>query len=1083
MDKKETILRRLHLIERLSSPNKKLIFLSLTLVIIGLTLVGSVIAGVSFKVDSLEKGLVGHWPLDSAHLNSATNQVDDISGYGNHGTNSGAISTTDRYGQANGAMSFISAESDYINISDNARLSSSQTITFWYKHSTGSIPVYQGILGGNSFSGGIDKGHAIGIWTAPSLDSDIYSGDPYGNHRSSLSIAFPQDTDWHFVVSSYSTDTNTHTLYLDETVTSRNPNFLTHQIDWGSTPFKIGNTGNYFDGSIQDVRTYNRVLSTNEITRLYESYKPKMSVGSLNKGLFSYYSFDNFGEWTENLAPFTDYSNRTYEQGYTAGSWGGDVATIYYYENGGYNNLPYKKMIKSIGGTRGSYLFDNQYITIEDNKTYTISAWMKASRNQIFNGHLLNINRASDNAYRLGGDISLSTEWERYSWVYNSGTGHAGEYQTRHIIYIDDDLPLEIYWSGFQVEEKAYITPFISGTRNDYTKDNSGYESHAALDSNTPKWIEQNGVHKGCYEFFKGEEKRIQLPDPFLYTKTISFWVKIKEGEHTSAEAVPFLVYNDGTITGSGDSNQILLCMQNNKFRMHGWGSSDPICSTDINDGEWHHLVWHMNYHASDANQRLMNMWVDGIKEVSNFNYSQGSFPPVAGKYWWVGYNSRSYSAYLRDSGIIINDIRFYDHILSDGGVSVGQNTKGEIASLYAKGRSGSSIGMTTGSLNKGLILDMPLKSRYGKTEGTVNLAPSGQRTCASAFSRQSAHRQTYSYSQLTNVAGRDDVTRIYINPTTGDNPYADWGFSAYKSGGSEVSDVYAISFDYKMLKGTGLPYLSTTYKDGYKTPDSSSAASLGSATTTNLGSGWYRYNRTATITLAGTTWWRFHQSSNNVETEFYVDNFQIEKKNYVTPFIDGTRFDKTSDTTPNSNHGTIYGATVGTNFTTFDGNDYISLPNFNVSNTAFTASFWFNANTAAASNGLLDFGTYENNGFSIFFSDTTNLYYRVNWSGGKLQQSGGIYLSDWTNKWYNVVMVYFYNGSNIILKMYIDGELEQTISSANQMVSPTVNPRIGLRDSSYFNGSISNVKIYNRALSKNEITSLFDKERGQFGI
>ena len=107
--------------------------------IVFLFVAGFAVAGVigSFSTGDINKGLVGHWPLDSAHLNSTSNRVDDISGYGNHGTNSGASLTTDRHGQANGAMDFVRAEGDNINcgtlIDDNF---TEYSVSLWAKANT-----------------------------------------------------------------------------------------------------------------------------------------------------------------------------------------------------------------------------------------------------------------------------------------------------------------------------------------------------------------------------------------------------------------------------------------------------------------------------------------------------------------------------------------------------------------------------------------------------------------------------------------------------------------------------------------------------------------------------------------------------------------------------------------------------------------------------------------------------------------------------------------------------------------------------------------------------------------------------------
>jgi hypothetical protein len=437
---------------------------------------------------------------------------------------------------------------------------------------------------------------------------------------------------------------------------------------------------------------------------------PKIQFSSLNKNLMAHYPFDNFSEYTENLAPHPFFDDAT-------------VGNYYDHTNSGWGSVTRMK-IEEVTGPFGNTIkaFSEELLS------YTVYPHMEGSQYQISGGGTNKINldvgsyyasayfkattedSTSNLLYRQGASGNqgsptgtIGTDWTRYGWQFDVTT--AGDHWFRTYFY-NVSVGFKVYMTGLQVEKKSYSTPFVDGVREDSAKDNSGYFNHAVLDVNTPKWIEEDDSRLGIYEFFKGEQRRIRLPDPYLGTKTISFWVKVKAGEHTSSEAVPFLAYNDGVITGSGDTRQILLCMQDNKFRMHGWGTLDPIATSNINDGEWHHLVWHMNHHISDANQRLMDMWVDGTKEVTNFNYSQGSFPPVADSYWWVGYNSRSYSPYLRDASILINDIRFYDRKLTDD----------EVDSLYHKGKIGSLVEVSTGSLYKGLVLDMPLTSTYTKS-------------------------------------------------------------------------------------------------------------------------------------------------------------------------------------------------------------------------------------------------------------------------------------------------------------------------------------------------------------------------------
>src|SRR6056297_1743184 len=91
--------------EKLNLPTRRLVFVIFILLTITFFISRSSLASLSFfSTDSLNKGLVGHWPLDGEHFNSSTNRVDDISGYQNHGTNNGASLSNGVMGEIEGAF-------------------------------------------------------------------------------------------------------------------------------------------------------------------------------------------------------------------------------------------------------------------------------------------------------------------------------------------------------------------------------------------------------------------------------------------------------------------------------------------------------------------------------------------------------------------------------------------------------------------------------------------------------------------------------------------------------------------------------------------------------------------------------------------------------------------------------------------------------------------------------------------------------------------------------------------------------------------------------------------------------------------
>jgi len=194
------------------------------------------------------------------------------------------------------------------------------------------------------------------------------------------------------------------------------------------------------------------------------------------------------------------------------------------------------------------------------------------------------------------------------------------------------------------------------------------------------------------------------------------------------------------------------------------------------------------------------------------------------------------------------------------------------------------------------------------------------------------------------------------------------------------------------------------------------------------------------------------------------------------------------------TNHGTLMnGCTftsgkIGSAFT-FDGvNDYVQLPNniFNFTGD-FTASAWVYVQTLPSSAsgivGNFDFGAFG--GWGMYISGA-NLVGVISNSGGRyyLGSTTGVFTA---GQWSHVVMVF---KKNIGFYIYGNGVSRgQSLASTNPNfgVSPNsaVNSRIGLLNYSgdwwwMPNGSrIDSVNVWNRALSQDEITQLYNSGTG----
>lgn len=227
---------------------------------------------------STNGGLVGHWQLDEESYNSNTNKVTDKTPYSNDGTNYGATFTTDRQGKTNGAMGFD-------GLTYRIRMDSDDSLS----PGTGDFTLSAWAKTDNTITN--DR-----IFCNHHLKWELWSGGS-GEARSSIGntadriISYGpniEDGEWHHILATYDRDVNM-TLYVDGELADQDDISSYSAVDLDSDTVTIGSyaggTSYVWNGSIDDVRMYKRVLSENEIQKLADSYKSKASAGSLKKGL------------------------------------------------------------------------------------------------------------------------------------------------------------------------------------------------------------------------------------------------------------------------------------------------------------------------------------------------------------------------------------------------------------------------------------------------------------------------------------------------------------------------------------------------------------------------------------------------------------------------------------------------------------------------------------------------------------------------------------------------------------------------------------------------------------------------------
>lgn len=217
------------------------------------------------------KGLIAYYPFNQ---NAA-----DESGNNRHGTVMQAIPTADRFGNINKAYRFDGNNGTERYIFSN--IGNYNTITFcvWFKSSYPTT-YYPDILNyGTSNTIFIEINGNNPSYISAGTVGRIHTGSIINDGPNMLAHLWTDnsiaDNNWHFVVASF-VQNDRLLLYLDNQLIKTTPYTINNPSD---DLLYIGRFINdnaasvlhqtHFNGSIDDIRIYNRALSTDEISSLY----------------------------------------------------------------------------------------------------------------------------------------------------------------------------------------------------------------------------------------------------------------------------------------------------------------------------------------------------------------------------------------------------------------------------------------------------------------------------------------------------------------------------------------------------------------------------------------------------------------------------------------------------------------------------------------------------------------------------------------------------------------------------------------------------------------------------------------------
>jgi hypothetical protein len=201
-------------------------------------------------------GLVAYYPFNG--------NANDESGYGNHGTVYGAALSPDRFDNPNRCYRF-DGSNDYIT-AGTVNYTLPVSVSLWFKSTVVNLGWHSIFAWNQNFY----PQNGIQFYAAANGLISVRIG--FGSDRNTQS-RIDGDGAWHHMVAHRGLD-DTLRIYVDgflETTSLSTAIIGTNHIQYFGRSYQ---PNQFFNGWIDDIRVYNRVLSETEIRELYTGYSP-----------------------------------------------------------------------------------------------------------------------------------------------------------------------------------------------------------------------------------------------------------------------------------------------------------------------------------------------------------------------------------------------------------------------------------------------------------------------------------------------------------------------------------------------------------------------------------------------------------------------------------------------------------------------------------------------------------------------------------------------------------------------------------------------------------------------------------------
>ena len=215
-----------------------------------------------FKGDSIIGDIIAHYMLDGDAIDTSENEKSgDL--YGNPEV------TNDRFDNPNSALHFDGID-DFISadIGNHDPIA----ISLWFAHRNNEIGKAYVIFdyGENAFRGEVDM-------TSGATKTYCYINDTNTIEMRSPKMTFNNDMVWHHLYVDSGSDTTNPRMYIDGIhegmlEEKQSLNIINNFIYFGRDYNGEFTEASYFDGKIDDIKIYKRILGEEEILSLFDNY-------------------------------------------------------------------------------------------------------------------------------------------------------------------------------------------------------------------------------------------------------------------------------------------------------------------------------------------------------------------------------------------------------------------------------------------------------------------------------------------------------------------------------------------------------------------------------------------------------------------------------------------------------------------------------------------------------------------------------------------------------------------------------------------------------------------------------------------